>query len=495
MTTTSIRPTAQAVACLRKAGNLLEAHSLAEELLSESPDNIWNRRALGWVLVDLLKAGSFAALSLRDILRRLVLLELPLDEELFYTQIRWRIGKIVYHLSGEDVACIEQELALLLKKMPSGKGEAHSFLLKSILKQQEFWQNVPTLINAWGYENFAPGDWQPELLPGGKKCSALVERTYTAAAKWFLKKDDNQEQEFVEKLAELVNGQYDWKFLGYYLALLLKKQKQDDEARTAILCYARKNRNSFWVWELLAELTHGELSKACLVRAVSCKVPDEYLVKTRQKLAATWIASGEWNEAVYEINALLKARQSKGWPVPGQIKRWLKHPAFSSASDSDPVKYTFFLGLADACLLEESEGVEGIIVGVNRDRGTAQFYVSEEINGGFKTKEFREDFEVGQSVKLWLEQRSGSSGSYWQVQYMRLSAHHPHESQKRSFSGMIRRVGTIGFVGEVMISAQLLEQASPDRPVEGISLRAYDARKQKWGWKAISLSDVGKKLG
>ena len=493
--TTDIILTTQTVTALRKAGNLSEALSVAEELLTISPENIWNARAMGWVLLDKLKSEGLTASELNDALVRLLRLNLPTDEVLFYNQLRWRLGKVLYHCEANDASVLEHIIIQLLLKMSLQAGDAHSFLLKGILKHQESWVDVAASVQAWGYDNFREEDKQPEIMPGGKKANPLAERAYMAVAKWLLARHDDREEAFTQMIGGMGQALSEWKFLAYYYALLLKKQGRNEEALKVMVGYALRNRNSFWVWDLMSTLVQGETSTACLVRAVSCKAPEEYLVKIRQKLAANWVASGNWDAASYEIEKLVAARRQKGWPVPDQVMHWMASASYTKGSVDTPKGYTHLAEQADRLLLQDEKFLMGVIVGINDEKHTAQFYVSEQINGGFKIKPGDATLKLGQPVKLWLKEKSNATGTYWQVQHFVRADHVPAEDQRRHFSGVIRRAGSIGFVGKVLIPADLVAQTSPDWPVEGKALRSYDARKQKWGWKALEIGDAGKYLG
>ncbi|MEZ4966024.1 MAG: hypothetical protein R2791_12355 [Saprospiraceae bacterium] len=83
---------------LRKSGNLQDAFAMAQADMNADPGNIWNKRSMGWVYFDQLKAASqveqFEAFE--QILCSIAELGLPVEEDMFWEQICWQIGKMAF---------------------------------------------------------------------------------------------------------------------------------------------------------------------------------------------------------------------------------------------------------------------------------------------------------------------------------------------------------------------------------------------------------------
>jgi hypothetical protein len=86
---------------LRKSGNLEAALELAQSDWMRDPENIWYRRNLGWVYLDILKSYNnhehFEVFV--KYLELLVLLSMPPEERIFHESICWQVIKMAFSLS------------------------------------------------------------------------------------------------------------------------------------------------------------------------------------------------------------------------------------------------------------------------------------------------------------------------------------------------------------------------------------------------------------
>lgn len=89
---------------LRKAGKLDEALKLGVKELAEFPNDIWKKRNLAWVYYDLLKQGiSLGDFDkIKDILQKIIEIELLNDEKMLFDKIGWQLVKIINTLSKEE---------------------------------------------------------------------------------------------------------------------------------------------------------------------------------------------------------------------------------------------------------------------------------------------------------------------------------------------------------------------------------------------------------
>ena len=102
----------------------------------------------------------------------------------------------------------------------------------------------------------------------------------------------------------------------------------------SLLPFAKKKRNDFWVWEILAEAFSDDNDKvfACYCKALTCKSPEEMLVGLRQKMARILISKKMYNEAKTEIDILVQARTNNDFKIPSEVSNWQATVWYKSAN-------------------------------------------------------------------------------------------------------------------------------------------------------------------
>jgi hypothetical protein len=85
---------------LRQAGNLEAALMLAKSELQSEPENVWAKRNICWVYYDYIKQhSSYEKFDLFiSWLEEIKNLELPEGEKLFFDQLSWQVGKMVFSI-------------------------------------------------------------------------------------------------------------------------------------------------------------------------------------------------------------------------------------------------------------------------------------------------------------------------------------------------------------------------------------------------------------
>ncbi|MEA5259547.1 hypothetical protein VB264_17245 [Arcicella aquatica] len=470
---------------------------MAQDLLRNAPDNIHNRRALGWVYIELIKTQCQSLQHLNTYLSRIQVLKLESSEEIFWEQLRWQIAKILFSIDNSSSA--EQWSITLncIMSFPCQVSNGFSTLIKALIKHQIEVPNLANFYLLFKVQNFQSSDFQTTILENGKAVPALVERVFIALAKsWIqnLQKSpktglQDEFQVFLSDLDKVSDNNPKMIYLIYYRAILRLKLGLPEEARNFFIPFAQKKQTEFWVWDVLSQLYTDDIDKqiACLSKALLCKTSNDFLVKVRQKMAELLIAKQNWAAAKTEIEGIVTTRTQHNWQIPSQVTDWQKLENITNVNSytSNKSIYQNYAVLAEQMLLSNVAIHVGIIWKTNIEKGTAQFFVSENINGGFQYAKIKQDLKVGEIFKFTLREVKSQETIFWQVCSLEQTEENISENWQKNFFGYLKRFRNTGFVEDVFIEEQHLQNHSGY--VKGSAIRAFDSKKRIWGWKALNI--------
>jgi len=468
-------------------------------LLDRQPDDLYNRRAAAWVYLDSIKKDSLNLEEALPYVEALLALGLESSEGILWEQLYWQVAKLLFRLSEVPKASLLARLWVGWNTWPQAAGQGYSILLKALLKHAASWPNLPEWVEVWGWGNLREADFEPEVLPDGKALSPLTERVYLAVAKVYLSQNQHNPalSSFLEKLDAVSDAHPNLLYLIYYRASLWHKLEQTSRALEIFLPFARKKQRDFWVWDLLGQLHSHDapLYMACLAKALSCRTKPEFLVKIRQKMAGLLMEAGQWTEARAEIEALCAVRVAHQWRIPTEVTRWMASAEYQQAdkSKSNVSYYTSAIPRAETLLKSEVPMTLAVVWSVNTQKQTAQFVVNEHTHGGFGYARFGLTLSPGDCVMLGLEKVSpGAGDAYWKVGEAGLSADPAPTNLLREVEGPLKSLGKIGFVEDVFVDQELLPGLEHLDICEVKAVKAFNTKKNCWGWKAIR---VKKQLG
>jgi len=440
-------PTAKDITALRKNGQLAEAFELATELLIAEPDNLWTKRAMGWVRFERLRALAKSNASEEFIQEWVALSALvadrPAEETMLTNQAVWQAVSHLFALGNSNKAhdVLTTVFASIQHWSFERPSDLYSALLRAFLKVGKMWSGLYEFLTWWQLSNLRPEDYLPGITNEGKKMMSMAE-----------------------------------------------------EAMTALLPFARRKQSEFWLWDLLADLYDDEPEKAiaCLCRAVSCRTQEKFLVNARLNLAVKLKQAGKISEALTELTQSIKARQDEGWSVA---------PDYAGAADKLMMKggvvlannkalYRHYRPFTDELLYVDVPEKVGVVTSLNSDKKVAQFSVDHTVAGHFKYEGRMERVKPGDFVALRLEERSGKDGPFWVPLSVKPTDVMPSSELFKRFSGTVERVTgkEFSFIEHVFISPSLLNGIQDGSSVTGSALWLFDRNKNKYGWKAISLS-------
>jgi hypothetical protein len=343
-------------------------------------------------------------------------LDLPATEEMFFENISIVISKaarVITHEATLDINKIHRLFDSIKELSLKRNSKWFSVLFNAMHKGMKESNRYIEFADWWDFKNFRPEDFQKEKMPNGKEVMAIAEQAYIAYAKHLLPKqtqhgeiifNKDKAEAFLPVLSQIVEDYPQFQYPAYFNAKLLLALGDKDNMLESLLPFAKKKRNDFWVWEILAEAFSSDPEKvfACYCKALSCKSPDEMLVSLRQKMARLLIARKLYNEARTEIDLLVHARTEHGFKIPAEVTNWQAMDWYKTAvqSKSNFGFYKAYLPIAEALLFSDVPEESVIVEFVNADKKILNFIASETKFGFLKYDRFFSDVKVGDTLKV-----------------------------------------------------------------------------------------------
>jgi len=493
---------------LRQGGRLQEAYAMAKAELEAQPGNIWSKRNISWVLYDFLKQNTTVSNweSFKNYLEQIVVLQLPEDEKMLFDQVAWQIGKMVFQLLKEHQ--VDQgrilELYQYSKQLHFTKpSDGYSFLFKAFHKAFKEGKHYVEFADWWGLNNFTPEDYQKENLPNGKEVMSTAEQAFIAYAKHLLPHTSSHGEVIFERgkverffplLDKIIESHPEYQYPAYFKAKLLLAMGDQENMLSALLPFAKKKRNDFWVWDVLSEAFKGDEQKrlACHCKALTCNTSDDFLINIRQKMAHWFIIHTMFNEAKTEIELVIKARSANEWKIPPEIQNWITQSWYKNAAvkKSNFGFYKQYLSIADNLLYADIPEETVVIEFVNVDKKIANFIASEKKFGFFKYDRFIDSLKVGDTLKVRFD-GNGSDGHFKLFTLERQDDESFRNQFIKPVSGEIRIAEgkPFGFVQDSFVHPTLVKKYNlqNQQQVKGRIIKSYNNEKKSWGWKLFEV--------
>jgi len=490
---------------LRQAGKLDEAYTMAKAELEAEPENIWGKRNLSWVLYAQLDASASNLPAFLSKINELKQLALPDTEEMFFENISIVISKAVRVITHIEPIAFEKlhQLFDAIRELPIQRNcKWFSVLFGAFHKGMKESARYIEFADWWNFENFKPEDYQKDKMPNGREMMALAEQAHIAYAKHLLPKyadsgemvfDREKAAAFLTKLSDLAEKYPAYQYPAYFQAKILLALGDKDNMLSALLPFAKKKRNDFWVWQILGEALSNDKEKvfACYCRALACNSPEEMLVSLRQKMAVALISRSFFNEAKTEIELLVASRQAHGFKIPNEVISWQAQDWYKNAiaKKSNIDFYKQYTPIAESLLFSDTPEETVIVDFVNTDKKMLNFIASESKFGFFKYERFLKNVKVGDILKVRFQ--GGSNGGIHQV-YTVVKGY--NESFKKMYSKEVEGIVRIpegkpfGFLDDIFIHPSTVSklQLKNGVVVSGNAIKSYNQEKKQWGWKFLS---------
>jgi hypothetical protein len=489
---------------LRQAGKIDEAYAMAKAELDADPSNIWSKRNMCWVLYTQLDTLASNLNGFVSKIEEVKELDLPSSDELFFENLSIVVSKAARVLSHEISLDFNKTNRLFdaIKDLPFKRNSKwFSVLFQAMHRGMKDSYRYIEFADWWDFKNFRPEDFQKEKLSNGKEIMALAEQGYITYAKHLLPKQTSnggvifnraKAETFLPVLSQIVEDYPQFQYPAYFNAKLLLALGDKENVLESLLPFAKKKRNDFWVWEILAEAFSNDPEKvfACYCKALSCKSPDEMLVNLRQKMAKILISKGLYNEAKTEIELLVNVRIDRSYKIPSEVTNWQTTDWFktASASNSNYSFYNGFIPMAESLLFSDVPEESVIVEFVNTDKKILNFIASETKFGFFKYDRFFNNVKIGDTLKVRFQ-----GGSNEGMHQLYTAVKTKDEDFKKLFlkevDGVVR-IGAgkpFGFVEDVIIHPPLVNKLKlkDGMSFKGVAIKSYNKDKNKWGWKMI----------
>jgi len=489
---------------LRQAGKLEEAYAMAKAELEADLSNIWGKRNLSWVLYAQLDELASNLDAFIEKINEVKELDLPASEEMFFENISIVISKaarVITHEATLDINKIHRLFDSIKELSLKRNSKWFSVLFNAMHKGMKESNRYIEFADWWDFKNFRPEDFQKEKMPNGKEVMAIAEQAYIAYAKHLLPKqtqhgeiifNKDKAEAFLPVLSQIVEDYPQFQYPAYFNAKLLLALGDKDNMLESLLPFAKKKRNDFWVWEILAEAFSSDPEKvfACYCKALSCKSPDEMLVSLRQKMARLLIARKLYNEARTEIDLLVHARTEHGFKIPAEVTNWQAMDWYKTAvqSKSNFGFYKAYLPIAEALLFSDVPEESVIVEFVNADKKILNFIASETKFGFLKYDRFFSDVKVGDTLKVRF-QGGSNEGMHQLYTAIKVNDDTFKKQFMKEFQGVVRIPAgkPFGFMDDVFIHPSLVtkHKLTDGMQFTGKAIKSYNQEKKQWGWKLL----------
>lgn len=488
---------------LRKEGNLEQGFQLAKQDLEANPNDIWNKRSLSWVLYDYIKLNSDSSKfkEFNTFLLQIKELELPNEETMFFDNLAYQIAKIVFSIQKKERVNYKRINIIFdkIKNFPFSKpSESYSVLLKSFLKGKE-WSRFIEFADWWDFENFRPEDYKKTEIAKGKTIMSLVEQAYITYSKKLLEINTNDENrkdqinEFLPKLDLIIENHPEYQYPLYFKAKLLLSLGSSEDALSDFLPFARKKQNDFWVWELMSDFFEIEDDRklACLCKAVSLKTPTDFLVKTREKLAAILVEKELYENAIPEIIKVIKIRKENNWLFSQDVVNWTKEPWFilENIKMDNSDFYLQHTVIAEDLIYKDIEEEVVAVEFVNKNKKMLSFVKNKTKKGYFKYSNHLKYPKVGDTIKVRFNGKG--KDDFYKIYSAKTTNDSTKSEAIKQFQGNIRiNPGQkFGFVENIFANPDLItnNKIENNQLVKGKAIFSFNKKKSQWGWKAFEI--------
>ena len=489
---------------LRQSGKVEEAYVMAKAELNADLSNIWSKRNLSWVLYAQLDELSSNLDTFLVKINEVKELNLPESEEMFFDNISIVISKAARVIAQEatldhnKIHRLFDSIKVLSLKRNS---KWFSVLFNAMHKGMKDSNRYIEFADWWDFKNFRAEDFQKEKLPNGKEIMAVAEQAYIAYAKHLLPKQTphgeiifNKEkaEAFLPVLSQIVEDYPHFQYPAYFNAKLLLALGNKDNVLESLLPFAKKKRNDFWVWEILAEAFSSDPEKvfACYCKALSCKSPEEMLVGLRQKMAKILLSRNLYNEAKTEIDILINTRTEHSFRIPVEVTNWQSMDWYKTAvpSKSNFGFYKSYLPIAEALLFSDVFEECVLVEFVNSDKKILNFIASEIKFGFFKYDRFFSDVKIGDTLKVRF-QGGSNEGMHQLYTAVKINDDVFKSQFMKEVQGSVKITEgkPFGFIEDVFIHPSLVGKYKLTNGMHfaGKAIKSFNKEKKQWTWKII----------
>ncbi|MFK8295819.1 DUF7017 domain-containing protein [Capnocytophaga canimorsus] len=492
---------------LRKAGKLKEAWELANSQLEKNPNDIWVKRDLAWVYYEYLKQYSSVQTftQFNKIINKLLVLQLPEEENILYETVGWQFVKIVNNISRQGnidyskINTLFEHCKSLYFQQPS---DLYSAILKNFHKAyKNNHQKYIEFVDWWDLDNLQEKDFQKEHYDG-QDIAALADQVYCAYAKHLLPFkniyqetifDKEKAENFLPKLEEIAAKHPNYQYISYYQAKILLALGNNENMLSALLPFARKKKNDFWVWDILAEAFSEDRDKvfSCYCKGLLCPADEKMTTKLREKIIPFFLEKQLFNEAKTEVDKIIAVKQNNGFQILNHLlslqgTEWYQT---AKANKHNGLVYQKFAASAEGILFGDTPEEEILVEYVNTEKQILNVIMATDERDFFKYDKFLKNPQIGDTYRVRLQKDEK------RTKILTISKTDNKDLKNKyikEFSGKINipKDKNFGFVDNIFINPQLCEKYSLSTGdfAKGQAIQTIDKKTGKPTWKVFSLS-------
>jgi hypothetical protein len=399
----------------RKEGSIDEAYKLALQLMASPEADEWDRKAMGWCLVDLIKRESQAGHveKLEYYRRQLESLQVSADDEVLQkgirnalllcnpngqlinqasalskegrhaqavalyrqagrqgsldSQVQTNLGWDLYRHSKQlldnepvDFSAIRRNLHDYLKLDSEKPSLLHTCFLQLAAKLAGHEKlNLLKFLPIWDLQHLRAEDYQRHKAEDGKDYPSLAEKVIQQAGKEAAVSGDAKDLNYIlPHLDTAIERFPDNVWLKLDKAKGLLGLGRHDDALTFGIAVTKAKANDYWAWELLGDIvahTDPAAALGCYCKALCCPADDKFTGKVRLKLAQSMIEAKNLPAAKLEVETVLRQKEKEGQRIPEVAERIASQPWFASttAQASNADYYRVHAGTAESFLLKQ----------------------------------------------------------------------------------------------------------------------------------------------
>ena len=495
------------IRALKKEGKLHEAYALTDDYIKKYPEQPCYIIEMAWVLYAFLceAVESGKTENVLKITQKFLRLKIK-NDRMIHNVFAWKLIKYGFALLKENKASCSKlyQITEVIKKVRFERpSDIHSAFLNLIYQADNKKINWLNLIEWWGWVNFRNEDFK-KFEQHGKKLLSLAEKVIAKTSKQIIQQfsdshemDVERVKDYIMQLEKLQKDHPEFLFVPYYIARLKLIANDSGPLLPGFLCFARKKKSEFWVWDLMARFPelnqHQKLT--CFAKALMCGAKDDFLAKTRIRIIPLLVEAGYTNEALFELNKVKNIYRRNDWQVPPIIEKYQREKWFTNTKERIDIKglYKGLLSNANSLLFNDVPVTVSIINGIDNKKKRAFFLAEKFVKGSFNYEKAGLLPEEGDIVGLRLKKRGEGDDIFWQVLSVEETEDVPSESIYRKVEGVItiRPGSTYGFIEGCYVPDKLISnhKLKSDMSVGVVVIASYNKKKDKWGWKAIKISN------
>ncbi len=399
----------------RKEGAIDEAYQMALQLMGAQHVDDWDRKAMGWCLVDLIKrdVASGSRENLEHYQRQLECLPVADDDDVLQRGIRnalllcspngplikqasllskdgrhaeavalyrqarsqgaldpqvqtsmgWDLYKQAKHLLASDqvnFGAVKHNLHDYLKLDVEKPSLLHAcFLQLGARLAGQGKLNMLKFLQLWDLKYLRDEDWQRHRAEDGKEYPSLVEKVIQQAGKDAAESADARDLNYIlPHIDQAIERFPDNVWLKLDKAKVLLTAGRHEDALTFGMAVAKAKADDYWAWELLGDIVGGTDPAAalgCYCKALCCPAEDKFTGKVRLKLARSMIDINDLSAAKHEVETVLRQKENEGQRIPDTAVQISSQPWFAStqANESNSDYYRCHAGSAESLLLSQ----------------------------------------------------------------------------------------------------------------------------------------------